>query len=252
MQFLYPSLFSPLVILDITIYSHFPAFVLTQALQKIRLANHICSLTELLYTDVMQQLELVLLGSPVARLLDVLAMGIQHQTTSSWSTSVSLCPSGTLSVTSSLPSVPNAGITDMERPAEAKTSTSKISPPTVSTDVEAVSPKCCQIIPVPIPTTAAKSSSLPSKLSVIVVAELAILVHILPEWINHPGGCKDYNSQLCDFQHRNKDCMLTHIQQHLEILIGCPMCSKGFQNMASLCRHRRKIHSIHIMETENE
>ena len=122
----------------------------------------------------------------------------------------------------------------------------------MSTDVEAISPKCHWIIPVLIPTTTSKSSSLPSKLPVVVVPELTILVHALPEQINHPGGCKDYKCQLCDFQHKNKDCMLTHIQQHLEILIGCPMCSKGFQNAASLHKHRRKIHSIHIVETENE
>ena len=115
-----PSLISCLGILDITIYSLFPAFVPTQALQKIRMANQVCSLAELLHADAMQQLELALLGSPVARLLDVLAMGIQHQTTSSQSTSVSHHPSAISSATSSLPSVPIMGITDIKGPAEAK------------------------------------------------------------------------------------------------------------------------------------
>ena len=92
-----PSLISLLVLLDTTIYSLIPAFVLNQALQKIRLVNHICSLAELLHANAMQQLELALLGSPVARLLDMLAMGIQHQTTSLCLTSVPLCPSATLS-----------------------------------------------------------------------------------------------------------------------------------------------------------
>ena len=98
----------------------------------------------------------------------------------------------------------------------------------MSTDVEAVSLKCCQIIPVLIPTTASRSSSLPSKLPVVVVPELAVLAHVLPEQINCPGGCKDYRCQLCAFQHTNKDCMLMHIQQHLDISIGCPLCSKDF------------------------
>ena len=123
-----PSLILLVVLLGITIYSLFPAFVFTQALQKIRLANHIHSLAELLYANAMQQLELALLDSPAARLLDVLAMGIQHQTTSSHSTSVPLCPSATSSTPSSLPSVPITGITDTEGPAEAKSSTTKISP----------------------------------------------------------------------------------------------------------------------------
>ena len=118
-----------------------------------------------LHADTMQQLELALLGSPSARLLDV--MGTQHQTTSSHSTSVPLCPSTTLSTPFLPPSVPIAGITDMEGPVEAKASTSKILPPTMSADIEAASPKCCQIIPLPIPTTTSRSSSLPSKLPVI-------------------------------------------------------------------------------------
>ena len=246
-----PSLISLLVLLGITIYSFFPAFVLTQALQKIGLANHIHSLAELLHADVMQQLELALLGSPVARLLDVLAMGIQHQTTSSHLTSVPLHPSATSSTPSSLASVPIAGITDMERPAEAKASTSNILPPTMSTDVEPVSPKHCWIIPVPIPTTESRSSSLPSKLPVVVVPELAVPVHALPEQINCPEGCKDYRCQLCEFQHTDKDCMLMHIWQHLDISIGCPMHSKGFQNATSLCKHGKKVYYIHIVETEN-
>ena len=88
---------------------------------------------------------------------------------------------------SSPASVPIAGMTDMEGPVEAKASTSKTSPPTTSTDIEAGSPKCHQIIPVPIPTTASRSKSLPSKLPVLVVPELAVPVHALPELINHPG-----------------------------------------------------------------
>ena len=62
-----PPIILLLVFLDITIYSLITAFVFTQALQKIRLANHIHSLAELLHADAIQQLELALLGSPVAR-----------------------------------------------------------------------------------------------------------------------------------------------------------------------------------------
>ena len=157
-----------------------------------------------------------------------------------------------LSMPSTPPSAPITGITDMEELVDAKASTSKISPPTTSADIEAASPKHCQVIPMPIPITTSRSSSSPSKLPVVVVPKLAVPVHALPEWINHPGGCKDYRCQLYAFQNTNTDCMLTHIQQHLEISIRYPMCSKGFQNTASLCKYGKKVHSIHIVEMENE
>ena len=86
----------------------------------------------------------------------------------------------------------------------------------------------------------------------IIVPELAVPVYTLPEQINCPWGCKHYECQLCAFQHINKDCMLMHIQHHAEISIGCPMCGKGFQNAASLCKHWRKVHSIQIVEEEHE
>ena len=61
------------------IHSFITTFLFTQALQKIRLANHICSLAQLLHADAIQQLEVALLGSPAAKLLDVLLMSMQHQ-----------------------------------------------------------------------------------------------------------------------------------------------------------------------------
>ena len=64
-----PSLISLLVLLGITIYSLFTAFVFTQALQKNRLVNHICTLAELLHANAMQQLELALLGSPAEKIV---------------------------------------------------------------------------------------------------------------------------------------------------------------------------------------
>ena len=59
-------------------YSLITAFVSTQDLQKIRLANHIHSVVQLLHADTIQQLELALLGSPAAKLLDVLSISLQH------------------------------------------------------------------------------------------------------------------------------------------------------------------------------
>ena len=127
------------------------------------------------------------------------------------------------------PSVPILGVTETTEPMEVKASTSKMSPPTTLVSIEIASSKHCRIIPMPIPATTSRASSSPSKLLLVVMPKLAVLAHGLPEWINCPGGHKDYKCQLCDFQHTNKDCMLTHIQQHLEILIGRPMCTKVFK-----------------------
>ena len=127
--------------------------------------------------------------------------------------------------------------------------TSNIIPlPSTSLDPKVIFSKCQRIMPTPIPTT---SSSVPNLVS-IVVPECVVPVCTLPEQINHPGDCKDYQCQICAFQHTNKDCMLTHIWQYLEISVGCPMCGKGFQNAASLCKHWWKVHSIKIVEVEQE
>ena len=47
-----------------------------QALQKIHLASHIRCMVDLLQADVIQQLEVVLLGSPVAQVVDLLSEGL--------------------------------------------------------------------------------------------------------------------------------------------------------------------------------
>ena len=214
--------------------------------------SHICSLAELLHANAMQQLELALLGSPTAKVLDVLAMATQSHTTFACSSSMSLHSTTASSALIPTPSVPILRVTEMAEPREVKTSTSKTSTPTTSVSIKIAPSKHHRIIPMLIPATTSRASNSPSKLPLVVMPELVAPVHTLPEQINCPGGCKDYKCQLCDFQHMNKDCMLKHIQQHLEILIGCPMCNKGFQNVAALHKHRRKIHSIHIVEMENE
>ena len=122
---------------------------------------------------------------------------------------------------------------------ETQASTSKILPPKTSSEIEATSPKCSHIIPLPISPPTSGYISLPPQLPVVVIPELAVPAHTLPEWINHPEARKDYKCQLCAFQHTDRDCMLMHIWQHLKISIRCPMCRKGFQNAASLCKHRK-------------
>ena len=200
----------------------------------------------------MQQLELALLGSPTAKIIDVLAVATQSHTTFAFPSSMSLHLTTASSAPLPTPLVPILGVTDLAKPVEVKASTSKMPPPTSLVGIEIAFSKCQGIIPMPIPATTSRASSSPSRLPLVVVPKLAVPVHALPVWINYLGGHKYYKCQLCDFQHANKDCMLMHIQQHLEISIGCPMCGKGFQNVASLHKHRRKIHAIHIMEMENE
>ena len=244
-----------MIFLFMTILSFITAFLCSpHALQKIYLANSIHSLAELLHADMIQQLEVVLFGTPAAKILNVLMMATKFQPVCT-PLSFKLLHSATtpLATTSSMivvpPLVPIVGVTQVEKSPSTETAASKVILLTsTSSDPKVIPSKCWRILPTPIPAT---SSSVLNLLS-IVVPELAILVYTLPEWINFPGGCKDYKCQICAFQHTNKDCMWTHILQHLEISVSCPMCGKGFQNVASLHKHGRKVHSIQIGETEKE
>ena len=77
-----PSSILFFILLVTVIYSLLTISVFDQALQKIQLVSHIHGLAELLHADAMQQLELVLLGYPAAKVLDVLEMATQSHTTS--------------------------------------------------------------------------------------------------------------------------------------------------------------------------
>ena len=55
-----------------------PHSVFFQALQKIHLADHIKRMVELLHANANQQLEVALLGSPAAQVLDLLAAGMRQ------------------------------------------------------------------------------------------------------------------------------------------------------------------------------
>ena len=62
------------------IHSKFISFVLLnlshfQTLQKIHLVSHIWSMADLLHVNAIQQLEVALLGSPAAQVIDLLAGG---------------------------------------------------------------------------------------------------------------------------------------------------------------------------------
>ena len=88
-----------------------------------------------------------------------------------------------------------------------------------------------------------KSASYP----IVVVPEFAIPAEAYPEHLNWPGGGKEYQYHLCTFRHSNLDFIQTHIRKHLNITIGCPVCGKGYQNAASLCKYGRDVHTVQIV-----
>ena len=140
-----------------------------------------------------QQLEVVLLGTPAAKVLDVISLATFSQQAYTSSSSKSF-PTTTLASTSSTivvpPQVPIAGVTQV--PASKKLPSTEMviseSKPPTSSGPEVTPSKCHKIMPTPIP---AKSSSV-LNLPTIIVPELAVLTHTLPEQINHPGGHKVY------------------------------------------------------------
>ena len=172
----------------------------------------------------MQQLELALLGSSAAMILDLLMLATQSPMASTPLPSrpfqVTTAPSITIpsGKVPPPPLVPIVGVTSM---VEASTCKKRALTPSTLTDPEAVPSKSQKIMPTPI------SSSPSSKLPSIMVLELVLLKDALPEQVNCPGGCKNYQCQLCAFQHTNNDSMLMHTWQPLEIMVSCPMCSKG-------------------------
>ena len=191
---------------------------------------------------------MVLLGLPAVKVLYLLMLASQSPMASTLLPSKPLHATTTPSITmpsriAPHPYVPIVGVTST---AKASTSEMRTPTPSMSTDPKAIPSKWRKIIWTPV------SSSPSSKLPSIVVPVLAVLADTLPEGVNCPGGCKHYQCRLCAFQHPNKDCMLMHIWQHLEIKVSCPMCGKGFQNAASVCKHRKKAHAIQIVESERE
>ena len=132
---------------------------------------------------------------------------------------------------------------------------------TENQDVPVSIPKFHRIVPIlvclsdsPVPSTSSTSSE-PSTRSVsypvVVVPELTIPAEAYLEHLNNSGRGKDYLCCLCSFRHCNLDCILTHIRKHLDIMIGCPVCGKGYQNVASLHKHGRDIHSVQVVASSS-
>ena len=236
---------------------HYPIFF--QALEKIHLTNHIKSMAELLHAEVIQQLEVALLGSPAAHVIDLLSAGWMQMTLASKGTVI--CPLQaytTTPVALSPPAILIVGVTS-SLPVESvpvDESEAMVSDPQEVTP-SIVIPKCCWISLTPIQSPKSpKPSSGPSTKSatypILVVPKLTIPAEAHPKQLNQLGGGKEYQCQLCTFHHSNLNCILTHVRKHLVITIGCPMCGKRFQNAVSLHKHGRKVHKIQIVASAEE
>ena len=201
--------------------------------------------------DVVQQLEVALLGSPASSLIDLLAERLQPslilmapyvQHPQAYTTSKLMAPPPM--------SVPMVGLT-ISSPSSVPSLVKTTDHPSKRHDID---PTLIQ--------PSVKSSPLPDNLLspgpsvkpflTVVIPELTIPHEAMLEQINQLGGVKNYQCQLCTFVYTNKDFMLTHICKHLDITIGCPMCGKGFQNTASLQKHGKMAHAIQIIESADD
>ena len=179
-------------------------------------------MAEFLHADAIQQLELALLGSPAAQLLNLLATGVMQLASASQRQMIH--PPQAYTVTLMVPppsTIPIVGITNSSLSVASASSSSSEATASVSQET---SPKCCHIVPTsiqpsesfplssdpPSPGLSDKSASYPT----LIVPEPAIPMEAQPEQINQPGGGKEYQCQLCAYHHTNKDCMLTHIRKH--------------------------------------
>ena len=153
-------------------------------------------------------------------------------------------------------SCPIFGMVTIEsKPDEEVSSNSKVIKTKIST-IPVVISKCHQVsttlISLSVSTVLSTSSAMPLTSStmstpIAVVPELAIPADAYPEHLNKPCRGRGYLCHLCHFSHSNLDLILTHVRRHLDITVGCPVCSKGYQNVVSLQKHGRDAHNIQIV-----
>ena len=189
------------------IYCVFDCHSHLQALQNIQLVSHIKQMAEFLHCDAVQQLEVALLGTPMAQVIGILASGLA----SSPQLDTPFQPHPKLYTSASPsphpPSVPIMGISStIPKPTIASTS---VTLQTVApTALEGTDPEVyqhCQIIPIPIEPSS-PSIELSSKTHPMVVApECLILAEVYLECLNRSRGGKDYLCCLCLFRDSNLD-----------------------------------------------
>ena len=180
----------------------------------------------LLQADVVKQLDVVPMESLVAQVIDLLPGGLGQAMASTLAmtfTSISTCVTPAQPCpqiyTSTPPgpppsSVPVLGIsttspTPVDAPAMTSLSGVSALPKTKLSKTSDDFPSHCII-----PTSVGLSSSVSTKsslssTSVVVGPELAIPAEAYPEWINRPGGGKEYLCHLCQFRHSTLDSILT-------------------------------------------
>ena len=179
-------------------------------------------MARLLYADVVQQLEIALLGMPMAQVIGILTSGLvlspwlytpseHHPKMYTW-TFPSPHP----------PSVPIMGMSStIPEPAVASTS---VTPQTMApTALEGTDPEVSQhhhIIPISIEPSSPNIELSSETLPVMVVPQFPILTEAYPEHLNRQGGGKYYLCHLCWFRHSNLDTILIHIRKHLVVLVG--------------------------------
>ena len=203
-------------------------------------------MADLLHADAIQQkLKVVLLGSPAVEVIDLLSGGLA-QTKPVLLSSAQPHPCTYTSIPPAPPpaSVSVVGVSEVEvfRPShipavltmELKSDEETTMLKAKTSAEYAPSPKhhhitLTLISPSVSTTPPTGSSSFP----VVVVSKPAIPAEAYPELFNRPSGGKDYLCCLCPFRHSNLDCILAHVRKHLEITIGCPVSSRGYQNAAS-------------------
>ena len=132
--------------------------------------------------DAIQQLEVALLGTPAAKMLDVLLMATTSQPLCTPLSSKPFHSATTPATTSSMiiatPQVTIAGVTQVEESPSTEMATSKsIQLLSTSSDPKVILSKCQRIMPTLMPTTSSSILNLPS----ITVPELAVLMYALPE-----------------------------------------------------------------------
>ena len=226
-----------------------------QTLQKIHLADHIRWMTDLLHADSIQQLEVALLRSPVVKVIDFLSGGLVQARPVTVAASAQPHPHTYTSMPPAPPvtSVPVVGITEFSHvpvvpTIESKSNEETTPPKTMTSDVSVLISKCHWVTTTLIsPLVSAMVSTSSISFPVVVVPKLEFPVEAYPEYLNRPGGGKDYPCHLCHFTHSNLDSILTYIRKHLDVTIGCPICGRNYQNVASLCKHGNNVYSIQIV-----
>ena len=184
-----------------------------------------------LYADAIQQLDVVLLGSPAAEVMDILAASLSKPATM---TSAQPCPY-TFTATPPVPplaSVLLEGITESSSaPATVTVGSSKLAeeiPVTLEASKTEISDtpvlvfKCQQdttalespsTLAQPSTTSAQSPSTGPATtIATVVMPEVATPTDVYPEHINRPSRGENYLCQICHFSHTNLDSVLTHIR----------------------------------------